>query len=118
MEKRPDKDVVYWAKVATLLLQLPQKFQTEGPIAIVQLLGDGVLSGGNGRRETFKDIVMRVIRDSQDKHPVVSDEDPEFAAARGARELALRWIAEHPESSGGSGLLGDRLSGVQIILGG
>ncbi|KAL8935697.1 MAG: hypothetical protein Q9211_004562 [Gyalolechia sp. 1 TL-2023] len=114
LDARPDDDV-YWIEVATFLAQLPRDFEAEGPIEVVNFVGDGMLPG-SPRRDKFSDIARQVVRDFQNKDPIVRDDDPEFAAAKGARELARRWIMKHPKKPEGAVLPIDISMTDQIVL--
>ncbi|KAL8824993.1 MAG: hypothetical protein Q9170_007975 [Blastenia crenularia] len=97
LAKRSDKDV-FWAEVVVFLAQFPRKFQHEGAIGVLNLLGDGIKV--KTRRDlTFADLVLFAVLGFQDAVPIYCDDDPEFSAARGARELALRWTVRHAEES-------------------
>lgn len=115
LERRTDEDL-YWAEIMTFLSQLPYKFQSEGPIDSVNLLGDGILPSRNARGKKFKDIITGIVKVSQDDGFVVRDDDPEFAAAKGARVLARRWIEGHPEESERVGLPVERFGRNQVVF--
>ena len=87
----------YWTDLAGFLAHLPRKSRREGPISLMVFLGDGILGDWGGK---FVDVALDVVMGFQDERPVIRDEDPEFAVARGARELAVRWMARYSETGG------------------
>lgn len=61
------------------------------------LLGDGFLRGGSYK---VRDLVLQVLMMYQDEVPRLLDEDPEWAAARGARVMGRRWVEGYSEGDG------------------
>ncbi len=81
---RPDDDeeAYYWAEVLVFLSELPRRFRDQGPITVVSFLGDWAVMHGQ-----FADVAMMAVQGFQERVPLLA-----AAAARGALELARRWV--------------------------